>query len=273
MIRSQSRSVGGLSPGWFYFLSFLFHLCIILVLFFLHDHRPKGFPSATTVTLVTQEEVKKLPTPPVPQKPKRVIKKTEAEKNIPKKIPVHRNALVHVRTKPVPVVHKVLPKKSKKIVPQKRVRPHKQASKPVKAKPVKNVRKSASPKVPNKVVPTKSRVVNQKPNPVKMDIQGQAFPSYLEHLLISKIKSNWFPPPGSHGLRATVRFVLLKNGHIKGDPEVITGSGATLFDEAAKMAVLRSDPFPQMPPSFHKEEEVVTVTLEATSHGDVFNGN
>jgi protein TonB len=272
VIRSQSRSVGGVSPAWFYFLSILVHVCILLLIIFFKDHRPKGFPSATTVTLVSQDEVKKTPSPPTPSKPHPLQKPVEQKKSIAKKIPVHKNAIVHVRTKPHPVIHKVIPPKKHPAV-HKKISKLVKKSKPVLKKKAQTSHKSAPKKNLVKPLPSKSRVENAKPNPVKMDIQGQAFPTFLEHLLISRIKSNWFPPPNSQGLRATVRFVLLKNGSIKGDPEVITGSGSSLFDEAAKMSVLRSVPFPPMPPSFRKDEEVVTVTLEATSHGDVFDGN
>lgn len=272
MIRSQLRSVGGVSPAWFYFLSLLLHLCLLLVILFFKDHRPKGFPSATTVTLISQTELKKIPTPPVSQKPQPVQKHSEPKKAVAKKIPVHKNAIVHVRTKPQPVIHKAVPQKKRQIVQKKHIKPVK-PKKQVLKKQSKVSHRTASKKSLVKPVPSKSRVENTKSTPVKMDIQGQAFPTFLEHLLIARIKSNWFPPPNSQGLRATVRFVLLKNGSIKGDPKVITGSGSALFDEAATMSVLRSVPFPQMPPSFHKDEEVVTVTLEATSHGDVFDGN
>jgi len=271
VIRSQTRSVGGVSPAWFYLFSLLVHLCLLLALLFFKDHRPKGFPSATTVTLVTETDVKKIPSPPVPKKSPPVPKHSEPKKAVVKPIPVHKNAIVHVQTKPHPVVHKPVPQKKRPVIHKKISKP-KKPSKPVLKKPSKVFHKSAPKKSLVKPVPTKSRVENTKSTPVKMDIQGEAFPTFLEHLLISRIKSNWFPPPNSQGLRATVRFVLLKDGSIKGDPEVITGSGSALFDEAATMSVLRSVPFPRMPSSFRKEEEVVTVTLEATSHGDVFDG-
>ncbi len=270
MIRSQIRSVGGMSPAWFYFLSFLVHLCLILVLLFFNDHRPKGFPSATTVTLVSENTLKKTPSPPAHRAPP-VQKPVERPQPVAKKIPVHKNAIVHVRSKPHPVHHNVAPLKKPAVVHKTTIKPLK-PSRAVQKKTGKAVHKPASKKNLVKPVPTKSRVENAKSNPVKMDIQGEAFPTYLEHLLISRIKSNWFPPPNSQGLRATVRFVLKKDGTIKGEPEVITGSGSAMFDEAATMSVLRSVPFPPMPPSFKKEEEVVTVTLEATSHGDVFDG-
>lgn len=272
MIRAQLRTVGGVSPAWFYFFSFLLHLCILLGILFFKDHRPKGFPSATTVTLISPSEMKSTPSPPVTKKSPAVPKHIEPKKAVAKKIPLHKKAIVHVRRKPVPVLHKVVPPKKRPVIHKKNnkpVTPHKQVLK----KQKQTSHKPASKKSPVKPIPTKSHVVNAKSTPVKMDIQGTAFPTFLEHLLISRIKSNWFPPPNSQGLRATVRFVLLKNGSIKGNPEVITGSGSALFDEAATMSVLRSVPFPPMPPSFHKEEEVVTVTLEATSHGDVFDGN
>jgi len=102
------------------------------------------------------------------------------------------------------------------------------------------------------------------PAPVHMDLAGNQFPTYLQHLLISRIKSNWAPPPGSHGLYVTIRFTLLKDGQISGDPVLMTASGSRVFDDAARYAILRSVPFPPFPPSYGKEKESVTVTLQAT---------
>ncbi|MHB8422514.1 MAG: energy transducer TonB [Leptospirales bacterium] len=276
MIYSQSRQVGGVAPSWFFFGSFLAHLGIFLVILLFHDVRPKGFPAATTVELISEVPVQNtsLPKPAkeVNPHPKPVSHPVHViAKPRPKHVRLDRHAIIPLhphkprRKKVVP--HRTVRKIKKVLAKKKKV--------PLPAKPVKH--HLASSPVPKKVATAKpvlhsSSVVNPKPSPVKMDIAGQSFPTFLEHLLISRIKSNWFPPPGTRGLHATVRFILKKNGQIGGSPSIVSGSGNAMFDDAARMAVLRSVPFPPFPSGFSKDQEVVTVTLEAMHHGGVFDG-
>lgn len=226
---------------------------------------------ATTVTLVSDNDLTKSPSSRQEPTPKETVQKKQAPKSLaPLTRPIHKESK--------PVTHKQPAPRLIKKTPMKRTRLIRKTS-PVKHKLVEKrhphslekvlprtksslVKKDDHPSNPmaskNPVSPVKSNV------PVKMDMVGQRFPSYLQHLLISRIKSNWAPPPGSHGLGATVRFVLRKNGTLEEDPVLVTPSGSTVFDEAAKFAILRSVPFPPFPPSYGKDQEVVTVTLQAT---------
>ena len=271
MIYSQSRQVGGLAPSWFLFISFLVHIGIFLMLLFYHDTRSKGFSSATTVELVSEAPLQKNSNlKPIQEKLPKPSPHVQHAPVTQKHAHLDRNATVRVHP-PKPHKKKVAPhpilRKSKTAIPKKMVlHPKKPALHHVKPLPSKKIHPEA------KAVPNPSSVVNPNPTPVKMDIAGETFPTYLEHLLISRIKSNWFPPPGTKGLRATVTFVLKKDGQLAGSPSIVSGSGNGMFDDAARMAVMRSVPFPPFPSSYTKEQESVTVTLEAIQHGGVFDG-
>ena len=276
MIHAESRRVGGVSPGWFLFLSLSVHAALVIVLLFYQSHKSKGFPEATTVELVSDlPHSRELPRPvasnPVKRAPLlkpvhpvresrpvshlQVVKKARVPSVLKKrqiKKPHKRKVVVHHKTVKRLLKQKALPRKPSVVRP---VRAKTAKTSPVHQKPVLNP----------------SRVPNPHPVPVKMDISGQTFPTFLEHLLISRIKSNWFPPPGTRGLRATVQFTLLKDGRVPDQPVVIGSSGNGMFDDAARMAVLRSVPFPPFPPGYSKDKEVVTVTLEAIHHGGVLD--
>ena len=274
MIYSQSRQVGGVAPSWFFFFSLLLHAGIFLMILLYHDTRPKGFPSATTVELVSEVPVQDTrlhksaqevhPPKPVPH-PVRVVPKPA-----PKHVRLERHATIRVHP-PKPRPKKVAPHHLGHKI--KKVHSQKKTSLPPKSVPHHVVPRQVKKTHPDiKPVSHTSPVENPNPSPVKMDIAGQAFPTFLEHLLISRIKSNWFPPPGTKGLRATVTFTLKKNGQLSGEPSIVSGSGNGMFDDAARMAVLRSVPFPPFPSSYTKDQESVTVTLEAIHHGGVFDG-
>ncbi|MHB1286136.1 MAG: energy transducer TonB [Leptospirales bacterium] len=252
-------------------MSLLVHVGIFLMLLFYHDTRSKGFSSATTVELVSETPVQKsIDHKPVQEKLTKPSPPVHPAAVTQKHAHLDRNATVRVHP---PKPHK------KKIVAHPILRKNKTAiSKKKVSHPKKPVLHHAKPISPTKVhpeakaVPNPSSVVNSNPTPVKMDIAGESFPTYLEHLLISRIKSNWFPPPGTKGLRATVTFTLKKDGQLAKSPSIVSGSGNGMFDDAARMAVLRSVPFPPFPSSYTKDQESVTVTLEAIQHGGVFDG-
>lgn len=272
MIHSQSRRVGGISLSWFLFSSLLLHFLMVAFLYFYRDTKPKGFPIATTVELVSEDRIAKTtenPAPPaVPVKPQPRPQIHHLERH---HVKVVKHAVIPIRKK---IVRKtVQPKKPPVKVKNKVVPKRKLLAK--NSKPIRKKRLHETPKtkpVATNALAKANPVRNPNSMPVKMDIEGQTFPTYLEHILISRIKSNWFPPPGTKGLKATIRFVLKKEGNLDGQPTIESGSGNALFDDAARMAVLRSIPFPPFPPGYKKEKEVVTVTLEATPHGGVFDG-
>ena len=276
MIHAESRRVGGMSPGWFLFLSLSIHTVLAMFLFFYQSNKSKGFPEATTVELVSELPPSKKQTTPVPTPPvvrphhSRPVSRPRESPPVPRLQVVKKARIPIIRKKrEIRKTHlkktALRPKVAKKVEKRKVLPKVSSVVRPARAKPAKS-----SP-VPQKPVLNPSRIPNPHPVPVKMDISGQTFPTFLEHLLISRIKSNWFPPPGTRGLRATVQFVLLKNGRVPDQPVVTGSSGNGMFDDAARMAVLRSVPFPPFPPGFSKDREVVTVTLEAIHHGGVLD--
>jgi protein TonB len=264
------------SPGWFLFLSLSVHAVLVSILLFYQSNKSKGFPEATTVELVSNLPPSKTLPLPVPVHPAkkaplpRPVHPVRASRPVPHlqvvkkaRIPIvrKRKPIRKIRQKKVLVRPKMVHRLEKKNTSRRKV----VSSHPVRVKTAKS-----SP-APQKPVLHPSRVSNPHPVPVKMDISGQTFPTFLEHLLISRIKSNWFPPPGTRGLRATIQFTLLKDGRVSDQPVVIGSSGNGMFDDAARMAVLRSVPFPPFPPGFSKDQETVTVTLEAIHHGGVLD--
>jgi protein TonB len=274
VIHAESRRVGGVSPGWFLFVSLSFHIAVALLLIFYHTTKSKGFPEATTVELVSEVPPQKQV--PITLPPRQVVKKL-----VRKPLPVHPSSPVRhlrvVKKARIPLLQKkrqVKPAHLKKTAHRSSVKPVQKKKalhppSPLAHHVVSRMAKNSHPLA--KPVLNPSKVPNPHPAPVKMDISGQSFPTFLEHLLISRIKSNWFPPPGTKGLKATVQFVLMKNGHVSDQPVVVGSSGNTMFDDAARMAILRSVPFPPFPPGFSKDKEVVTVTLEAIHHGGVLD--
>lgn len=229
--------------------------------------------SATTVSLLSEEDLKRETAPrhaSVPVHAAPVVRKKAQPhpKPAPRPIPREARPVAHSKpaprlvkkspVKPAPKVHKKTPVR-KKVLEKKKLTAQRALQK-TEASQARKVSPKVRHLLSKNAVPAPVR-----PNvPVKMDMEGAQFPSYLQRLLISRIRSNWAPPPGSHGLNVTLSFVLKKDGSLAEDPILVTRSGSRIFDDAAKFAILRSVPFPPFPSSFRKDKEVVTVTLQAT---------
>lgn len=271
MIRAGVRSTGERGIGVFLVASLILHAGALS--FFLFHRKPLslGYLTATTVALIPENQLApeapapaSPPAPPAPPVPPQ--KKIAPPPPPPPPPPVHRAPAPRViRRPPVPKpvikpvrrpVRKVKRKVAVKKTPLRKVSPQRKALAPSKATTKESVLKTQSSKAAPAAV--------SNPVPVHMDLAGTHFPSYLQHLLISRIKSNWSPPPGSHGRSVTVSFILRKNGELDGEPVLVTRSGSQVFDDAARYAILRSVPFPPFPSSYGKEKEAVTVTLQAT---------
>jgi TonB family protein len=85
------------------------------------------------------------------------------------------------------------------------------------------------------------------------------FPPYVA-IVRDMVERNWNPPPGGKGLKARVSFRVLRSGRV-GDVKLDQASGNFYFDQAAMRAILASSPFPQLPPSFFKDDENFSVDL------------
>ena len=265
MIRSGVRSTGERGIGVFLVASLMLHAGALA--FFLFHRKPLslGYQTATTVALIPENQLapESAPPPAPPAPPQKKIAPPPTPPPPPR--PVHRA--------PAPrVIHRApVPKPVRKPVrrPVKKVK----RKAPAKKSPLRKTSLKRKALAPSKVTKESTRKLQSakaapaavsNPVPVHMDLAGTHFPSYLQHLLIARIKSNWSPPPGSHGRSVTVSFTLRKNGELDGDPVLVTRSGSQVFDDAARYAILRSVPFPPFPPSYGKEKEAVTVTLQAT---------
>ncbi|MGC8529876.1 MAG: TonB C-terminal domain-containing protein [Leptospirillia bacterium] len=264
MVRSGVRPTGERGIGWFLFLSLCLHVIVVILLVLHRKPTTLGYQTATTVALIPENQLVQPGTPPPAAPPAPPVKKVRPAPPPPPPPHPQRQALSPrvIRTPPVhKPQQKPVPRRVKKPVPAHKVSHPKPVVKRARIMPVKSQHQK-QPRNPQASKAAIAPVANTPP--VHMDLAGNHFPTYLQHLLIARIKSNWAPPPGSHGLYATIRFILLKDGQISGDPVLTTPSGSRVFDDAARYAILRSIPFPPFPPSYGKEKEVVTVTLQAT---------
>ncbi len=264
MIRTRVRSTGERGIGWFLIFSLSLHGLFLVLVLLKWKSLSIGYQTETTVSLVSEDVLKNAGQP---------AQNVQAHK-VPVMKAVERK--VHSRPKPVVHPHPTPDRIQKSPVSRPRVRPK---PRPVQKK-IHSVQSKAAPhpsvfKKPEMVAiakkpkplhaSKKSSPSNQQMTvPVRLDLAGERFPTYLQHVLISRIKSNWSPPPGSHGMTATIHFVLKKNGTLESGPVLMSSSGSRVFDDAARYAILRSVPFPPFPPSYGRDKESVTVTLQAT---------
>jgi len=79
--------------------------------------------------------------------------------------------------------------------------------------------------------------------------------------LTNRIQMNWNPTQGVRGVKAKVKFRVLRSGRVFGDVNIEQSSGNVYFDLAARRAILSSSPFPPMPDDFYKEYAEFTVDL------------
>ena len=262
MVRSGARPTGERGIGWFLVASLFLHVLAVVLLVLHKKPVSLGYQTATTVSLVPENQ---LGPPVAPSPPSPPEKKVSPSPPPPPPHPRPQRRSPSPRVIRKPPVHKPQKKRVLKRVPKpapvhklSHPKPVHQKARVTPAKATHRERSQTAQSQKAALAP----VTN--PSPVHMDLAGSQFPTYLQHLLISRIKSNWAPPPGSHGLYATIRFTLLKDGQLSGDPVLLTASGSRVFDDAARYAILRSVPFPPFPPSYDKEKESVTVTLQAT---------
>ena len=73
---------------------------------------------------------------------------------------------------------------------------------------------------------------------------------YIERLL-ALIESRWYKPSVPPGVRARVRFVILKSGKVEGI-RLEESSGISSFDRAALRAMYAANPLPPLPPAYGK---------------------
>ena len=84
------------------------------------------------------------------------------------------------------------------------------------------------------------------------DTTGTDLSQYVA-TLVRKVQTHWCKliPPGI-GLKkgeVTVHFAVLKNGQLA-DPQMTSGSGDAVLDQAALSGITTSEPFDQLPPEF-----------------------
>lgn len=77
---------------------------------------------------------------------------------------------------------------------------------------------------------------------------------YYTNALERKMDANWSPPgSGTMAVREVlVTFTILRDGSVR-DPDIEQSSGDSYFDRAALRSVLRSSPFPPLPPGYPED--------------------
>lgn len=98
--------------------------------------------------------------------------------------------------------------------------------------------------------------------PLSFETQWYDWGDYAESM-VSKIRVHWYeemPMPllqtGMKGV-VTIRFTIHRDGHIS-DVTILSTSGVTPYDFAAKKAIELASPLKPLPPDFPKETEHVT---------------
>lgn len=71
------------------------------------------------------------------------------------------------------------------------------------------------------------------------------FGGYLDEVK-KRIKKNWFPPRGAESLTVTIKFKVMANGSVS-SIRLVRSSGVAAADDAAKIAITNSAPFPPLP--------------------------
>jgi protein TonB len=86
-----------------------------------------------------------------------------------------------------------------------------------------------------------------------MEAVALKYPYYM-NALVRKMDANWSPPrSGSgEGREVLVTFMILRDGSVR-NPEIGQSSGNMFYDQAALRSVLRSMPFPPLPPGYPEE--------------------
>jgi TonB family protein len=90
------------------------------------------------------------------------------------------------------------------------------------------------------------------------DTKGYDFGPYMNQVL-NRVRSNWLIPTaaefGKRG-RVIIDFVIQKNGDVF-NCHIISVSGDSTLDGAAKAAIDKSNPFQRLPPGFSGDELVL----------------
>lgn len=81
---------------------------------------------------------------------------------------------------------------------------------------------------------------------------------YYTNVLLRKMDANWSPPKAGSAARqeVLVTFIILRDGSVRG-PNIEQSSGNLYYDQAALRTVLRSSPFPPLPPGYAGETMTV----------------
>ena len=77
--------------------------------------------------------------------------------------------------------------------------------------------------------------------------------NYYLQLLLDRIATYWEPPtrgPYAQQIAATVYFRIDRSGRLVVGPEIRSGSGNSLFDQAATRAISSSSPLPPLPQAY-----------------------
>jgi len=93
---------------------------------------------------------------------------------------------------------------------------------------------------------------------VKVDNASFNYP-YWFTLALNKLKQNFRNPLNVQGrIVAAVKFTVIQSGKVI-EIEIVESSGYPVFDNAAKAAVERSDPFPPLPREF--PDEIISINV------------
>ena len=203
--------------------SYLFHfsvVCALLLMVLFVVAPPKPQVQSTNIELMQPEPEPPAPKKPDPPKPKEVPKLAPKKVEVPKKV-------TPTPPKPTPVAFAV------------------KTDQPV-ADPVVVSDTPAPP------VEEPAGSPNGSPNGTGAPDAGGGgggedvdLSGYLDEVK-KRIKKNWFPPRGAESLTVTLKFKVQQDGSVAAI-RLVKSSGIAAADDAAKLAVTNSAPFPTLP--------------------------
>ena len=105
-----------------------------------------------------------------------------------------------------------------------------------------------------------SDIKDEKPKEVVVKMDKEILSKYISEIEMP-IKANWTPPLGTNLKKASVKFIVNKDGELLQN-QIFSSSGNVEFDNSALQAIEASKPFPPLPDSLNKDKLDIIFTFD-----------
>lgn len=105
-----------------------------------------------------------------------------------------------------------------------------------------------------------SDIKDEKPKEVVVKMDKEVLSKYISEIEMP-IKANWTPPLGTNLKKASVKFIVNKDGELLQN-QIFSSSGNVEFDNSALQAIEASKPFPPLPDSLNKDKLDIIFTFD-----------